>query len=1055
MNITKTITRGWILWPLLGIAILSALCAGSLIAWVITGPRSINSLTPYIESALTPAEGYRVKIESSEIRWEGWQNPLGMSTRNVEIVNDKGVTTAYFPEVVVQIYLYKLILGKVEIKALELIHPNVTLVQNDDGSFFISSNGEDAFSGNSVSSLLALITSDSSNPLTRLKSLVIQHASLSLQNRLSGVFLQSLDASLEIKRKHGRINGTLSVPITYGGNTDASLFAEFSLDKHRKTVDAQVFYKLIPTSAIHNLFPGKAWLEGINLPLSGAVRIASDLDANISNADFVLESGKGSIKYPEQFEEPLNLEHARITGSITNNLSVLNIAAGRISFIGTDLKTTDLSFKGMVARINDDYAVQASAETANVPVNDVHRYWPLSLEPPTRKWVTTRITNGTVVKADVTLNFKPGELKLKDIPEQALASTIAVRGASVRYLPNHPPATDVNGTVKFTGRSMDARVTSAKYMSGSEIGPAGIRMPDMYPDDVRMFIDMDVKTPAKDAAAFLALPRLDKAAKLGITQDAAGQVNGNAKFDFIALSKTSREGENMNYAIATNLMGVSQKNFLGGHDIENANMNMAINNKGLKIAGTAVVNTVPMAIDLTSSFNKEHDTSYSVKCTMPLKALPKFSISALDDASGSLGVAARFSESDTADSTEARLDLTNADIHLPEHGFTKKPGIPAVLELSTEKMPSGNIHIKSFLLKGADMLLSGTGEFDKATGNMAALTFDHLRFANNDLSYLDYRQTPEGIKLSAEGNAFDISPYLANGKNLKKNGAYDISIKVVHLWFGDKREMRNTNINANCAAICRSAQITATLADKNNFSYQIKDGKLTASSDNAGELARVIGVIDNVEGGALTLNGTYAGDKIEGNLTVKDYTLKRAPVLTKILTIASLTGFMDTLSGNGIAFSKLTAPFTYRDGIIILKDGKTHGSALGLTASGTIDTDNSTIDLSGVIIPSYTMNSLIGNVPIIGDLLMGGKDKGILALNYALKGNMNDPSVSVNPLSAFTPGFLRDIFDVFDQPAPDIDKIVEDRKKQEESKKDSPPPAPASPPQPKNPPQGQ
>jgi hypothetical protein len=185
----------------------------------------------------------------------------------------------------------------------------------------------------------------------------------------------------------------------------------------------------------------------------------------------------------------------------------------------------------------------------------------------------------------------------------------------------------------------------------------------------------------------------------------------------------------------------------------------------------------------------------------------------------------------------------------------------------------------------------------------------------------------------------------------------------------------------------------------------------------------------------MLLKGDYIGDKLQGKLIITDYTLKKAPVLTKIITIASLTGILDTLNGNGIAFSRLTAPFVYDRDVILLKDAKAHGSALGITADGMIDTRASKLDLSGTLVPSYTLNSLIGNIPLIGDLLMGGKGKGIIAINYSVKGDMNDPSITINPLSVFTPGFLRGVFDVFDEPAPDLDKIEADRKKEEEKEK--------------------
>lgn len=1029
LNIAKK-RRIW--GSLLALLVIFAIAFGSLLAWVITGPRSIASLTPYIEAALVPAEGYRVQIENPEILWEGWDNPLGVDIKNISIIDGKDESIAHFPEAMVKINFFKLAFGRVEVKKIELIHPHVKLIQNDDGSFFVSSTDKESTSGNSVATILGLIASDSSNPLNRLRSLIIRHANLSVENK-SGIFMQSADASLEIIRKHGKINGTFSMPIAYDGK-HSSILAKCNLDKHTKTAEVQVLFEQIHTSAVNKLFPGKQWLEGANLTLSGAIQVTTDLEANIRDAKFAIQSGPGSIKYPAVLDEPLNLEQLRIIGDITDNLSVLSISSGKISLVGSDSKTADLLFKGMVRKEGENYGLAIQAETANIAVNDVHRFWPTVLAPQTRKWVTTHINDGNVVKADVTLNFKPGELKQQDAPEQAITSSITLKGSSVKYLPGHPPATDINGVIKFTGKSMDAEVTSAKYMN-SEISKASIRMPDMYQDDVRLYLDMDVKAPAKDVAAFLALPRVEKAATLGVTQDATGEAIGNVKFDFIAFSTANREGEDMNYAVTSTLQGVSQKKFMGSRDIENANMKLSVNNKGVRLIGDATVNTVPMAIDLTSSFEKDHNTDYAIKCAMPIKALSLFNLPTLASSSGSADVAANFHDSDTASTSEAKIDLTKSDLNIPENGFIKKAGEQATLELSTQRLSSGNTMITPLQLKGSNnMAISGTAEIDKATGDFAAVTLSRMHFGSNDLNSLKYKQNKDGITVDAEGNAFDVSPYLNTSKKPSDTHGYNIHIDVGHLVFGDKKEMKHATVNADCPDICHTANVEGALADKNKFTYQIKDGKLTATTANFGELIRVLGILDTVEGGKMSLNGAYNGNRIEGTLDVTSYTLKRAPILTKLVTLASFTGIVDTLSGNGIAFNNLHASYSYRDGIIVLKDAKTHGSALGLTASGTLDTYNGTVDVNGVVIPSYTMNSLIGNVPVIGDLLMGGTGKGILAVNYMLKGNTRDPSISVNPLSAFTPGFLRGIFDVFDKPAPDVDKIVEARKKAEENK---------------------
>ena len=59
-------------------------------------------------------------------------------------------------------------------------------------------------------------------------------------------------------------------------------------------------------------------------------------------------------------------------------------------------------------------------------------------------------------------------------------------------------------------------------------------------------------------------------------------------------------------------------------------------------------------------------------------------------------------------------------------------------------------------------------------------------------------------------------------------------------------------------------------------------------------------------------------------------------------------------------------------------------------------------------------NYFDGKVPVnLWRGLHTKKGGGLFAANYSLRGSLSDPSVSVKPLSALTPGFLRGLFGNF------------------------------------------
>jgi len=124
------------------------------------------------------------------------------------------------------------------------------------------------------------------------------------------------------------------------------------------------------------------------------------------------------------------------------------------------------------------------------------------------------------------------------------------------------------------------------------------------------------------------------------------------------------------------------------------------------------------------------------------------------------------------------------------------------------------------------------------------------------------------------------------------------------------------------------------------------------------------------------------------------------------------------LSGEGIPFGRLAAKYTFSDGKLAVTEAKALGGAIGINISqGVLDLKADTIDLSGTVAPAYTVNSLLGRIPLLGDVLAGGEGQGIFAVNFRIRGPTDEPKVSVNPLGIVAPGIVRKLF-LFDAPPP-------------------------------------
>ena len=150
------------------------------------------------------------------------------------------------------------------------------------------------------------------------------------------------------------------------------------------------------------------------------------------------------------------------------------------------------------------------------------------------------------------------------------------------------------------------------------------------------------------------------------------------------------------------------------------------------------------------------------------------------------------------------------------------------------------------------------------------------------------------------------------------------------------------------------------------------------------------------------------GLPFEGDLAINDFTVVHAPALARLATLASFGGIVETLSGAGIGFTRLTAKLKQTETRVEIAEAVAAGT-LGITARGWIDRRTDTVDLEGTAVPAYTLNRIVGAIPLLGTIITGGRNEGVVAADFHISGPLDNPDVRVNPLSALAPGILRRI----------------------------------------------
>ena len=186
--------------------------------------------------------------------------------------------------------------------------------------------------------------------------------------------------------------------------------------------------------------------------------------------------------------------------------------------------------------------------------------------------------------------------------------------------------------------------------------------------------------------------------------------------------------------------------------------------------------------------------------------------------------------------------------------------------------------------------------------------------------------------------------------------------------------------------------------------------KLRLLSPNAGKLFSALDVTKSIIGGEFTIDLAAKDAELIGDVALKNFAVLNASGAVNFLQAISLTGLLPLLSNEGLPFYALNAEVSGKDSLWQLKDLKAYGPGLSMTFDGAFDVDAKTIEGNGAASPTSILNNVLVNIPLFGPLLTGTDGGGLVAVNYTVSGDIQDPKTSAQPLSLLTPGILRNIF---------------------------------------------
>ncbi len=302
-----------------------------------------------------------------------------------------------------------------------------------------------------------------------------------------------------------------------------------------------------------------------------------------------------------------------------------------------------------------------------------------------------------------------------------------------------------------------------------------------------------------------------------------------------------------------------------------------------------------------------------------------------------------------------------------------------------------------------DAAISAETRFDDEAGEEVLVAKVRARSidARGVLGDLELGRFSEGPR--ATGLALDLMADSVVGLNGVNFTAVEMTAR---------RDRRSWHAARLRAADDHGAPISLDLA----FAEDCGCRRLTLAAEDAGRTALGLGLFENAREGRLSLEAEMAPAgqarlTMKGLARVENVTLVRRATLVKVLEKGRESGLDAYIGEHGLAFREIRLPFRVDGPLVDLNDGRARGAQLGLTVEGQVDRATGEVSLNGLIVPAYALNALLGRIPILGSIFTGGKGGGLFALSYRVRGRIDAPEISVNPLTMLTPGILRKPFE--------------------------------------------
>ncbi len=745
-----------------------------------------------------------------------------------------------------------------------------------------------------------------------------------------------------------------------------------------------------------------------------------------------LSGVEGRLASEDSEIAPVPIERWLAQGSFQPDTGVLAIEQSLVAGGG------ELRFSGQVGG-GDSGGVRLEGQVGAMPIATLQGLWPRALGRDARSWVGHSLAGGRVLGGS--FKFVSGAQPGGGREPQRLSVALQAADLRVRPAAGLPPVEIERALIRLEGAALEITIPEAAIVlpNGGRIALKSGRFTavDVLSDRPAGQIAFRGEGPAR---AILELVE-DEAFRVGRLAGVRSEnIDGNIEAALTITLPLQRDISPRDLKVEgqARLIDGRVRKLIGRHDAQAASVVFNITDKAIDARGDILVSGVPVKLAGQYIFDAPPEKQPPLRLTATLDGADRtqLDIDASHLVHGEVPVEVTVTQrADSEHQIHVWADLTRADLVLDSVAWRKPPGRSAIMQFDLQPGTRYETELHNFKIVGDDIAISGWMGLD---ANDRVKEFRFPEFSVSVITRLEVKGVlrPDTVwDIKAQGQTYDgrevfrslfsVGELGDKPSTARKNepgldleatidtvvGYSDVSLRGLKMQLSE-RGGKLTKLAAR-GTLDGGKPLEVTLQQTGNDA-----GRLVAMSDDAGQAFRLVDFYPSLLGGRMRLevdlDGRGPAEKT-GLLRVERFRILGDPVVSEVLQFPGENRPYDSARAQrvvrqAIDFDWMRVPFSVGHGQFVMGDSEIRGPLVGATMRGKADFRSRRVNIGGTYVPLQGLNSALGIIPGLGQLLAGPRGEGVLGITFAIQGPMAQPQVLVNPLSIVAPGIFREMF---------------------------------------------